>query len=78
MASIAKELGQHVPGIVRIDLYAIGGSQDVYFSEFTFASNACEMYYEPLVADGLLYAILHEKIDPLLVDAGFVERTING
>jgi hypothetical protein len=74
MWKIAKELGRHIPGVVRLDLYA--DEADVYFSEFTFTTDHCSLEFQPRVADGLLYAILHGEIPMSAVDAEFVERTI--
>jgi hypothetical protein len=52
----------------------------VYFSEFTFTSAACGNDFTPLVADGLLYAAVHDdKIMAAIVDnVEYVERTIRG
>mmetsp|Transcript_8693 Transcript_8693/g.21822 ORF Transcript_8693/g.21822 Transcript_8693/m.21822 type:complete len:600 (+) Transcript_8693:95-1894(+) len=75
MHQIAKEIGAHLKGyVVRLDLYA--SDSKVYFSELTFTSNACGGQFRPLVADGLLHAILKEQIPASSVTAEVVERTI--
>jgi hypothetical protein len=53
---------------------------DVYFSEFTVTTGACELAFTPLVADGLLYAADHDdEILAAIVDnVEYVERTIRG
>jgi hypothetical protein len=50
----------------------------VYFSEFTFTSAACYAHFTPWVADGLLYAAVHddEILAAIIDDPGYVERTI--
>jgi hypothetical protein len=50
----------------------------VYFSEFTFTTSACQTQFQPLAADGLLYAVLHGEILASALDAEYVERTIGG
>ena len=78
MHEIARGIGKHVPGIICLDLYA--SDEDVYFAEFTFTTAACtrNVCFQPLVADGLLYAILHGQIDPNAATAKYVEKTIGG
>jgi len=73
---IATELASVAPGAVRVDLYS-GGDQ-VYFSEYTFTTNYCSrgVGFHPHVADGLLYAVAHEEIEPETITPEFVENTI--
>lgn len=81
--AIAKEVGRQMAyeGVVRLDLYGgdngEGGEGTVYFSEFTFTTSGCWKDFQPLTADGLLYAIAHGQI-PADVAASpeFVERTL--
>jgi hypothetical protein len=74
MLSIVKKMGENIPGIVCIDLYA--NDQDVYFSEFTFTRKRCDTFFEPIVADALLYSMSNGLIDSNLVTADYVEKTI--
>jgi hypothetical protein len=73
---VKQELGPRIPGIVRVDLYA--SETDVHFSEFTFTPAACQKDFLPRVADGLLYAICHEKIPTSLITPEFVRDSILG
>jgi hypothetical protein len=76
MVNIVQQLGHKMPnGIIRIDLYA--GEKDIYFSEFTFTSNGCRFYYEPLVADAFLYGALYGYFTPRQLTPSFVEEAIN-
>jgi len=76
MVSIVQQLGNKLPnGIIRIDLYA--SENDIYFSEFTFTSNGCRFYYDPLVADAFLYGALYGYFTPRQLTPGFVEQAIN-
>lgn len=74
---IATQLAEKVDGrTVRVDLYA--GGDDVYFSEFTFTTGACDKSnaFTPRVADGLLYAAEHQLIDPSAIDSNYVRRVL--
>jgi bifunctional DNase/RNase len=74
MLSIVKKMGEHIPGIVCIDVYA--NDQDVYFSEFTFTRGGCHTFFEPIVADALLYSMSNGLIESHLVTSDYVEKTI--
>ncbi|KAL7517745.1 hypothetical protein ACHAWX_002640 [Stephanocyclus meneghinianus] len=76
--AVARRLARHVPGIVRIDLYA--GNDRIIFSEFTFTTGFCEdtLAFNPRVADGLLLAVENGSIDPSRATPEFVKNTIHG
>ena len=74
MLSIVKKMGENIPGVVCIDLYA--NDEDVYFSEFTFTRHQCREHFQPIVADGLLYSMSHGLIESHLVTSEYVEKTI--
>jgi hypothetical protein len=77
MIAVVSELAKHIPeGVTRIDLYA-DDEDTIYFSEFTFTSTGCTSQFEPVVADALLYAVMHEDISKQRVTAEFVTQTIN-
>jgi hypothetical protein len=78
MRKIAEEeLGPHLPGVVRLDLYA--SETEIYFSEFTFTTAACAFGFRPRVADGFLYALDHELLSPTsIITPDFVRDTILG
>lgn len=77
MVAMVQELGQQIEevGIVRIDLYA--SDEDIYFSEFTFTSNGCRFFYDPLVADSLLYAAMYGHLTKAQLTASFIEQSVN-
>ena len=75
MLRIVTELGKHVSGVIRIDLYA--DDKAVYFSEFTFTSTGCSVEMEPLVAEALLYAVLYNNITSEQATPELVERVLN-
>ena len=73
---IVNRLGKAFPNeVVRIDLYA--GGNDVYFSEFTFTTAGCWRSFTPALADGLLYALMKNKVSPNVVTPDYVERKLN-
>jgi hypothetical protein len=74
MLSIVKIMGGDIPGVVCIDLHAT--NEDVYFSEFTFTRKRCETFFEPIVADALLYSMSNGLIASHLVTSYYVEQTI--
>lgn len=74
MLSITKKMGENIPGIVCIDLYA--NDQDVYFSEFTFTRKRCDTFFQPIVADALLYSMSNGLIASHLVTSDYVKKTI--
>jgi hypothetical protein len=74
MLSIVKKMGEQIPGVVCIDLYA--NDQDVYFSEFTFTRKRCETFFQPIVADALLYSMSNGLVESHLVTSDYVEKTI--
>ena len=75
---IVESMRKHLPkGVVRIDLYA--GENEIYFSEFTFTTAGCDAHFTPAVADGLLYAVSHERISHEdSKQPEYVEGIING
>lgn len=77
---IVERLGRRLPrGVVRIDLYA--GDRDIFFSEFTFTTGACDSEYtfKPAVAGGLLYAVHHGLIPAEVARRPeYVENVIGG
>jgi len=81
MRKIAVEIGSHLMGYVtRVDLYSDDIKGEVYFSELTFTTGGClegAHDFHPHVADGLLYAVLHEEVPSSVATPDFVERTIN-
>eukprot|EP00961_Rhodomonas_salina_P201283 2715124-Rhodomonas_salina.1 len=74
MLSIVRRMGEHIPGIVCIDLYA--GDDEVYFSEFTFTRAKCKSLMSPAVADALLFHVSHGLVAPHHVTPEYVQRTI--
>jgi hypothetical protein len=76
--AVVRNLARHIPGIVRIDLYA--GDDRIIFSEFTFTTGFCEdtLALKPRVADGILLAVENGSIDPLRATPEFVKNTIHG
>jgi TupA-like ATPgrasp len=76
MVEMVKTLSLKLPrGIIRIDLYA--SDSEIYFSEFTYTSNGCKYYYDPLVADAFLYGALYEIFKPSQLTPTFIEAAIN-
>jgi hypothetical protein len=76
MVEMVKTLSLKLPrGIIRIDLYA--SEREIYFSEFTYTSNGCKYYYNPLVADAFLYGALYEIFKPSQLTPTFIEAAIN-
>jgi hypothetical protein len=75
MQTIVRQLGKHIDGIVRLDLYA--NDEAVWFSEFTFSSASCRGHFKPLAADALLYNVLHNRLGQEMVTPQFVEAYIN-
>ncbi|GKY90533.1 hypothetical protein MPSEU_000027000 [Mayamaea pseudoterrestris] len=75
MLQSVAELGRHIPGVIRLDVYASDFDETVYFSEVTFTSTSCGVEMEPVVADALLYAFLHENVTNPTPE--FVESVIN-
>lgn len=74
MISIVKKMGERVPGVACIDLYA--DDWDVYFSEITFTRGKCRTYFQPLVADALLYAMSNDILAAKSITADYVEKTV--
>lgn len=73
---MVKTLSLKLPkGIIRIDLYA--SDREIYFSEFTYTSNGCRYYYDPLVADAFLYGALYGIFKPSQLTPAFIEAAIN-
>ena len=76
MVQMVTALSLKLPkGIIRIDLYA--SDRDIYFSEFTYTSNGCRYYYDPLVADAFLYGALYRIFKPNQLTPTFIEAAIN-
>ena len=76
MVQMVTALSLKLPkGIIRIDLYA--SDRDIYFSEFTYTSNGCRYYYDPLVADAFLYGALYQIFKPNQLTPTFIEAAIN-
>jgi hypothetical protein len=76
MVQMVTVLSLKLPkGIIRIDLYA--SDRDIYFSEFTYTSNGCRYYYDPLVADAFLYGALYQIFKPNQLTPTFIEAAIN-
>lgn len=75
MLQVVKEIGRHIPGVIRLDLYASSTDETIFFSEVTFTSTACTTAFEPLVADALIYATLHRNVTT--VGPALVETVVN-
>lgn len=76
MKQIAHDIGQNVPGVIRLDLYA--DDKEVYLSELTFTSASCLRDFRPRVADALVYAVANQDISHELATPQFVQSLIHG
>mmetsp|Transcript_27634 Transcript_27634/g.58035 ORF Transcript_27634/g.58035 Transcript_27634/m.58035 type:complete len:491 (+) Transcript_27634:105-1577(+) len=72
---VMKRLGKLFPReVIRIDVY--GGGDEVWFSEFTFTTAGCWRTFQPIVTDGVLYAVQYNKIPREVINADFIQKVL--